>query len=34
MATLAAEYGVENDMTSLPRLMAAHGVTFSAGPPH
>jgi oxalate decarboxylase/phosphoglucose isomerase-like protein (cupin superfamily) len=34
MATLAAEYGVENDMTSIPQLMAMHGVTFSAGPPH
>ena len=34
MATLAAEYGTEIDMNSVPGLIAAHGVTFSAGPPH
>jgi hypothetical protein len=33
MAALAAEYGTEIDMNSVPRLMEAHGVTFPAGPP-
>jgi len=34
MASLAAEYGAEVDTASVPQLVAAHGLTFSAGPPH
>jgi mannose-6-phosphate isomerase-like protein (cupin superfamily) len=34
MATLAAEYGTEVDLSSVPGLVAAHGVTFAMGPPH
>ncbi len=34
MAELAAEYGAEVDMESVPRLMAAHGLTFPMGPSH
>ena len=33
MAAKAAEYGVELDLSSVPGLMTAHGVTFMAGPP-
>jgi mannose-6-phosphate isomerase-like protein (cupin superfamily) len=33
MAAIAAEYGVELDLTSVPGLVSAHGVTFAAGPP-
>jgi mannose-6-phosphate isomerase-like protein (cupin superfamily) len=32
MATLAAEYGTEVDLSSVPGLIAAHGVTFAMGP--
>lgn len=32
MATLAAEYGTELDLDSVPRLVAAHGLTFLGGP--
>jgi mannose-6-phosphate isomerase-like protein (cupin superfamily) len=32
MATLAAEYGTELDLDSVPRLVAAHGLTFPGGP--
>jgi quercetin dioxygenase-like cupin family protein len=34
MAALAAEYGAEVDLTSVPRLVAAHGLTFAMGPSH
>jgi mannose-6-phosphate isomerase-like protein (cupin superfamily) len=34
MATLAAEYGAEVDMESVPRLVAAHGLTFPGSPAH
>src|ERR1700681_4982193 len=33
MAALAAQYGAEVDLNSIPRLVAAHGLTFSGGPP-
>jgi mannose-6-phosphate isomerase-like protein (cupin superfamily) len=33
MAALAAEYGAEVDLNSIPRLVAAHGLTFPGGPP-
>jgi mannose-6-phosphate isomerase-like protein (cupin superfamily) len=32
MAALAAEYGTEVDLNSVPRLLAAHGLTFAMGP--
>jgi uncharacterized cupin superfamily protein len=32
MASLAAEYGAEVDMSSVPRLVATHGLTYPAGP--
>lgn len=34
MAALAAEYGAELDFTSVPGLVATHGLTFLGGPPH
>jgi hypothetical protein len=34
MASLAAEYGAEVDLSSVPRLVATHGLTFPAGPAH
>src|SRR6266566_8921186 len=34
MATLAAEYGTEVDLSSVPGLVEAHGVTFAMGPSH
>jgi mannose-6-phosphate isomerase-like protein (cupin superfamily) len=34
MVTLAAEYGTEVDLSSVPGLIAAHGVTFAMGPSH
>ena len=34
MGALAAEYGAEIDITSVPRLVAAHGLTFAMGPSH
>ena len=33
MAALAAQYGAEVDLNSIPRLVAAHGLTFPGGPP-
>ena len=32
MVALAAEYGTELDLTSVPGLVAAHGLTFAMGP--
>lgn len=32
LVALAAEYGTELDLSSVPGLMAAHGVTFAMGP--
>ena len=32
MASLAAEYGTEVDLSSVPGLVAAHGLTFAMGP--
>ncbi len=32
MVALAAEYGTEVDLNSVPRLLAAHGLTFAMGP--
>ena len=32
MVTLGAEYGAEVDLESVPRLVAAHGLTFLGGP--
>ena len=34
MGTLASEYGAEIDIDSVPRLVAAHGLTFAMGPSH
>jgi quercetin dioxygenase-like cupin family protein len=34
MESLAAEYGAEVDVASVPRLVAAHGLTFAMGPSH
>lgn len=34
MGALAAEYGAEIDIASVPRLVAAHGLTFAMGPSH
>jgi mannose-6-phosphate isomerase-like protein (cupin superfamily) len=34
MASLAAEYGAEVDLSSVARLVATHGLTFPAGPAH
>jgi len=34
MGALASEYGAEIDITSVPRLVAAHGLTFAMGPSH
>jgi hypothetical protein len=34
MGALAAEYGAEVDIASVPRLVAAHGLTFAMGPSH
>jgi mannose-6-phosphate isomerase-like protein (cupin superfamily) len=34
MGALASEYGAEIDMASVPRLVAAHGLTFAIGPSH
>lgn len=34
MGTLASEYGAEVDIASVPRLVAAHGLTFAIGPSH
>ena len=33
MVALAAQYGTELDLSSVPQLVAAHGVIFAAGPP-
>jgi uncharacterized cupin superfamily protein len=33
MVALAAHYGTELDLSSVPQLIAAHGVVFTAGPP-
>jgi hypothetical protein len=33
LVALAAEYGTELDLSSVPGLIAAHGVTFAMGPP-
>lgn len=33
MAALAAEYGAEVDLNSVPRLLMTHGLTFPGGPP-
>jgi mannose-6-phosphate isomerase-like protein (cupin superfamily) len=33
LASIAAEYGVELDLSSVPGLMTAHGVKFMGGPP-
>jgi quercetin dioxygenase-like cupin family protein len=33
VAALAAEYGTELDLGTVPRLVAAHGLTFPGGPP-
>ncbi|MHB8613222.1 MAG: hypothetical protein ACYDAL_12445 [Candidatus Dormibacteraceae bacterium] len=33
MVALAAQYGTELDLSSVPELAAAHGVVFAAGPP-
>jgi mannose-6-phosphate isomerase-like protein (cupin superfamily) len=33
LVALAAEYGTELDLSSIPQLMATHGVVFSVGPP-
>jgi len=32
MGALASEYGAEIDITSVPRLVSAHGLTFAMGP--
>jgi len=32
MGALAAEYGTEIDISSVPRLVAAHGLSFAMGP--
>jgi len=32
LVTLAAEYGTEIDIASVPQLLAAHGLTFAMGP--
>jgi mannose-6-phosphate isomerase-like protein (cupin superfamily) len=34
LVALAAEYGTEVDVTSVPGLVAAHGLTFAMGPTH
>jgi mannose-6-phosphate isomerase-like protein (cupin superfamily) len=34
LVALASEYGTEVDIDSVPRLVAAHGVTFAMGPSH
>ena len=34
LVALAAQYGTELDLSSVPQLMAAHGVVFTAGAPH
>jgi mannose-6-phosphate isomerase-like protein (cupin superfamily) len=34
MGALAAEYGAEIDISSVPQLVAAHGLTFAMGPSH
>ena len=34
MGILASEYGAEIDIDSIPRLVAAHGLTFAMGPSH
>jgi mannose-6-phosphate isomerase-like protein (cupin superfamily) len=34
MAALAAEYGAEIDISSVPRLVAEHGLSFATGPSH
>src|ERR1700687_2881931 len=33
LASMAAEYGVELDLNSVPGLVSAHGVKFMGGPP-
>ena len=33
LVALAAEYGNELDLSSVPHLVATHGVVFSGGPP-
>src|SRR5437868_7703058 len=33
LVAIAAQYGVELDLSSIPALTSAHGVTFSAGQP-
>ena len=33
LVALASEYGTEVDLSSVPGLVAAHGVTFAMGPP-
>jgi mannose-6-phosphate isomerase-like protein (cupin superfamily) len=33
LASIAAEYGVELDLSSVPGLVSAHGVKFMGGPP-
>ena len=32
METLASEYGAELDLSSVPRLVAAHGLSFPGAP--
>ena len=34
MASLAAEYGAEVDLASVPDLLATHRLVFPGGPPH
>jgi quercetin dioxygenase-like cupin family protein len=34
MGALASDYGAEIDITSVPRLVAAHRLTFAMGPSH
>jgi quercetin dioxygenase-like cupin family protein len=34
LVALASEYGTEVDIASVPKLMAAHGLTFEMGPVH
>jgi hypothetical protein len=33
LVAIASQYGVELDLTSIPGLISAHSVTFTAGPP-
>jgi hypothetical protein len=34
LVALAAEYGTDVDIDSVPQLVAAHGLTFAMGPSH